>query len=211
MKIKSCGVVATALLFIPALGFANDAKTYSHASEYQVAILDQNLRGATESDVTLGKNMTDAKLGPGVQRIHLLHTDAGDYLVEAPINKGLTFLSAMGSIAYNPAKTYPNKWFLDNVQPGTKVLFLSQPFGATLQQLRRLALGELQAAGVLRIEIPEAKSLAAADAEGPNVLLEAIEDEISRHSPGSMLPGTVGVSRAPAALPNRAQPLNLRG
>jgi hypothetical protein len=32
----------------------------------------------------------------------------------------------MGSSAYNPAKTVHNKWFLDNVQPGTKVLFASQ-------------------------------------------------------------------------------------
>src|SRR5208282_3051821 len=69
--------VATALLFIPALGFAKDAKTYKHASEYQVAILDQNLRVETGNDVTLGKNTTDAKLGPGGQGIHLLHTDAG--------------------------------------------------------------------------------------------------------------------------------------
>jgi hypothetical protein len=130
MKVtKECCVVravATALLFIPALSFAKDAKTYKHAPEYQVAILDQNLRVETGSDVTLGKNTTDAKLGPGGQGIHLLHTDAGDYRVEAPVNKGLTFLSAMGSNASNPAKTYHNKWFLDNVQPGTKVLFASE-------------------------------------------------------------------------------------
>ncbi|MBZ5688985.1 MAG: hypothetical protein LAP86_28595 [Acidobacteriia bacterium] len=127
--INECCVVmavAAALLFIPALGFAKDAKTYKHASEYQVAILDQNLRVETGSDATLGKNTTDAKLGPGGQGIHLLHTDAGDYRVEAPVNKGMTFLSAMGSNASNPAKTYHNKWFLDNVQPGTKVLFAAE-------------------------------------------------------------------------------------
>jgi hypothetical protein len=118
--------VATALLFIPALGFAKGSKTYKHASEYQVAILDQNLRVSTGSDVTLGKNATDAKLGSGGQGIHLLHTDAGDYRVEAPINKGLSILSALGSNAYNPPVTYHNKWFLDNVQPGTKVLFASE-------------------------------------------------------------------------------------
>lgn len=99
MKVTPCRALATALLFIPALGFAKDAKTYKHASEYQVAILDENLRVATGSDVTLGKNITDAKLGPGGQGIHLLHTDAGDYRVEAPINKGLSILSAMGSNA----------------------------------------------------------------------------------------------------------------
>ena len=119
MKVAACGAVATVLLFIPCTLFCQNAKTYKHASEYQVAILDQNLRVATGSDVTLGKNTTDAKLGAGGQGIHLLHTEAGDYRVEAPINKGLTMLSAMGSNAYNPAKTFHNKWFLDNVQSGT--------------------------------------------------------------------------------------------
>src|SRR5215469_12528949 len=65
-----------------------------------------------------------------------------------------------------------------------QVLFLGQPFGATLQQLGRLALGQLQAAGVSRIEIPEPEAPAAADAEGPHVLLEALEDVISRHAAG---------------------------
>ncbi len=129
MKVTPCRAVATALLFIPALGFAKDSKTYKHAAEYQVAILDQNLRVATWSDVTLAKNTTDAKLGPGGQGIHLLHTEAGDYRVEAPINKGATFMSAMAAGMANApyaARTYHNKWFLDNVQPGTRVLFASE-------------------------------------------------------------------------------------
>jgi hypothetical protein len=126
MKITACKVAVAALLFIPALGFSKDGKTYQHASQYQVATLDENLRIATGNDVTLGKTMTDAKLSGGSQGIHLLHTDTGDYRVEAPVNKGLTFLSAMGSNAYRPAQTFHNKWFLDNVQPGTKVLFASE-------------------------------------------------------------------------------------
>jgi hypothetical protein len=126
MRVTPRSVVSIILWVFPVLGVAQAVKTYKHASAYQVAILDQNLRVETGSDVTLAKNMTDAKLGPGGQGIHLLHTDAGDYRVEAPVNKGLTFLSAMGSNAYNPAKTYHNKWFLDNVQPGTKVLFSSE-------------------------------------------------------------------------------------
>lgn len=125
MKLTICNAVATALLFAPVLGFGKDTKTFKHASEYQVAILDQNLRVATGSDVTLGKTMTDAKLAGG-QGIHLLHTDAGDFRVEGPINKGLTIVSALGSNAYHPPVTYHNKWFLDNVQPGTKVLFASE-------------------------------------------------------------------------------------
>jgi hypothetical protein len=126
MNVLTCNAVTAALLFIPAFGFGKDTKTYKHPSEYQVAILDQNLRVATGSDVTLARNTTDAKLGPGGQGIHLLHTDSGDYRVEAPVNKGLTILSAMSSSAYNPAKTFHNKWFLDNVQSGTRVLFASE-------------------------------------------------------------------------------------
>jgi len=118
--------VAAALLLVSTLGFAKDGKTYKHASEYQLAILDQNLRVYTGSDATLAKTETDAKLGAGGQGIHLLHTDAGDYHVEAPVNKGMSFLSAMASNARNPAVVYHNKWFLDNVQSGTKVLFASE-------------------------------------------------------------------------------------
>jgi len=126
MKVAICMAVSTTLLLIPVFGLGKDAKTYKHTSEYQVAILDQTLRVATGNDVTRAKNTTDAKLGPGGQGIHLLHTDAGDFRVEAPVNKGLTFLSALGSNAYTPAQTYHNKWFLDNVQPGTKVLFAAE-------------------------------------------------------------------------------------
>ena len=128
MNVTIYRAVAAAFLFVPALGFAKDAKTYKHASEYQVAILDQNLRVATGSDVTLAKTTTDAKLGAGGQGIHLLHTDAGDYRVEAPVNKGavISVGNGRGSNASYPARTYHNKWFLDNVQPGTKVLFASE-------------------------------------------------------------------------------------
>jgi len=126
MKVTHCTAMVTALLLFPTLVIAKEGKTYKHASEYQVAILDQNLRVATGNDVTLGKSVTDAKLNGGGQGIHLLHTDAGDYRVEAPINKGLSIMSALGSNAYHPAVTYHNKWFMDNVQPGTKVLFAAE-------------------------------------------------------------------------------------
>lgn len=126
MKIITYGVLATALLPVSILGFATNAKSYKHASSYKVAILDQNLRVATGSDVTLGKTTTDAKLGGGGQAIHILHTDAGDYRVEAPINKGLSIVSAMATRPPYPAQTIHNKWFMDNVQPGTKVLFASK-------------------------------------------------------------------------------------
>ena len=118
-------LLAILLSLVPP-AFAKDAKTYKHASQYQVAILDQNLRVATGSDVTLSRTTTDAKLDQGGQGIHLLHTEAGDYRVEAPVNKGLSFLSAMASNAYNPPVTVHNKWFMDGVQPGTKVLFAAE-------------------------------------------------------------------------------------
>lgn len=104
----------------------NAQKTYKHTAQYQVAILDQNLQVVTGGDQTLAKTQTGAKLGGGGQGIHLLHTDAGDYRVEAPVNKGMTFLSAMASNANHPAQTFHNGWFLDNVQAGTKVLFASE-------------------------------------------------------------------------------------
>jgi len=123
---KISAIVPILLLVASMVAYAKDAKTYKHAPQYQVAILDQNLRVATGSDVTLARTGTDAKLGGGGQGIHLLHTDGGDYRVEAPVNKGLSILSAMGSNAYHPAQTFHNKWFMDNVQPGTKVLFASE-------------------------------------------------------------------------------------
>lgn len=126
MKKLSNFVALAVALLSPALGFSKDAKSYKHASQYQVATLDQNLRVETGSDVTLAKTQTDAKLGGGGQGIHLLYTPKGNYRVEAPINKGLSILSAMGSNAYHPAQTFHNKWFMDNVQSGTKVLFASE-------------------------------------------------------------------------------------
>jgi hypothetical protein len=127
MRIVTRRATATLVLALPSgMLFAQSMKTYKHAPQYQLAILDQNLRVATGSDLTLGKTQTDAKLSPGGQGIHLLHTDEGDYRVEAPVNSGATFLSALGSNAYHPAQTIHNKWFLDNVQSGTKVLFASE-------------------------------------------------------------------------------------
>jgi len=78
---------------------------------------------ATGGDVTLAKTTTDAKLGAGGQSIHILHTRAGDYRVEAPVNTAMTLISALGSKAYNRGQTFHNKWFMDDVQPGTTVLF----------------------------------------------------------------------------------------
>lgn len=128
MKFRTYAAITyfSALSVTCLLSAESPAKTYKHASQYQVAVLDQSLRVETGNDVTLSRTSTDAKVSGGGQGIHLLHTDAGDYRVEAPVNKGLTFLSAMSAGMSNvpsTAQTFHNKWFLDTVQPGTKVLF----------------------------------------------------------------------------------------
>ena len=118
--------LATLVVLLCAAPALHAQKTYKHSAEYIVAILDQNLSVQTGSDATLGKSQTDAKLSGGGQGIHLLHTDSGDYRVEAPVNKGASFMSALAAGMANvpaAATTYHNKWFLDGVQPGTKVLF----------------------------------------------------------------------------------------
>jgi hypothetical protein len=121
-----CSIFAVALS--TTFSFAKDTKTYRHAAQYQMGTLDKSFRITTGSDVTLGKTQTDAKLDDGGQGIHLLYTDAGNYRVEAPVNKGRTFALALAAgMAERPydAKTIHNKWFLDGVQSGTKVLFAS--------------------------------------------------------------------------------------
>ncbi len=105
------------------IAFAGGQKTYKHASEFQVAILDQTIRVYTGSDATLGHSSTDAKLDQGGQGVHFLHTDSGDYRVEAPVNTGATILAAMATPQYQRAPTIHNKWFLDKVQSNTNVLF----------------------------------------------------------------------------------------
>jgi len=135
MIVTPCRAVVTALLFIPALGFGKDAKTYKHASQYQVAVLDQSTRIHTGTDVTTSKTPTAAKLDAGGQSFHFLHTDQGDFRVEAPVNKGRSFAAALAVgmansnrpyWAQEQAVTIHNKWFLDGVQPGTNVLFASK-------------------------------------------------------------------------------------
>ena len=123
----SCALLSPFLICPIAL--AGGSKTYKHASEYQVAVLDETIRLQTGSDATLGHTSTDAKLDQGGQGVHFLHTDAGDYRVEAPVNSGATILAAMGTPAYQRAPTIHNKWFLDKVQPNTQVLFASKCAG----------------------------------------------------------------------------------
>ena len=97
-------------VLLSATGYAQ--KTYNHASEYQVAVLDENARVSTGTDATLGKTGTDAKLDQGGQAFHFLHTDHGNYRVEAPVNKGASFLSALSAPNGSTPITYHNKMVL---------------------------------------------------------------------------------------------------
>jgi hypothetical protein len=117
-----------AVLVLAGSAFAQKEKTYNHASEYKVAVLDENIKVGSvfSTDQTLGKTRTDAKLGTAGQGFHFLHTAQGNYRVEAPVNTGMSILSAMASDRYHPAVTYHNKWFLDNVAAGTNVLFAAR-------------------------------------------------------------------------------------
>ena len=115
-----------ALITLAPLALSAQDKTYKHASQYQIAILDQNVSVYTGNDQTLARSQTDAKLGLVGQNIHILHTDSGDYRIEAPVNKGMSVMSVLAAgMVDRPyaAQTIHNKWFLDNVQQGTRVLF----------------------------------------------------------------------------------------
>src|SRR6516225_43379 len=61
------------------------------------------------------------------------------------------------------------------------VLLFREPLGAASEKFGRLALAQLQAAGVFRIDAVQAKALALGDAEGINVFLDAVQDLSSRH------------------------------
>ena len=122
MRLRAfCALLSSAL--VCHIAAAGGGKTYKHAVEYQVAVLDQTIRLHTGSDATIGHTSIDAKLDEGGQGVHFLHTDNGDYRVEAPVNSGATILAAMATPTYQRAPTIHNKWFLDKVQPNTNVLF----------------------------------------------------------------------------------------
>lgn len=119
---KYTALSITILLLIPAFGFA-ETKTYKHASEYQMGILEVTIRKEFSNQVTIAKTVTDRNLSSGGMGFKILSTDAGIYRVEPPVNKGMSILSALGD--KNPT-TYHNKWFLDSVEPGTNVLFAAE-------------------------------------------------------------------------------------
>ena len=92
---KKAVLLAVLIHLLVTFSIAEDQKTYKHASEYRAAILDENLRVSTGSDVTLAKTTTDAKLDRGGQGMNFLHTETGDYRVEAPVNKGRSFFASI--------------------------------------------------------------------------------------------------------------------
>jgi hypothetical protein len=62
------------------------------------------------------------------------------------------------------------------------ILLFRQPCNAALEELRGLALVQLQATGVARIEVLEPEALAFGDAEWVDVLLYTVEDLLPRHA-----------------------------
>ena len=63
------------------------------------------------------------------------------------------------------------------------VLLFRQPRDAALEEVRGVALVQLQAAGVPRIEVLQPEAFAFGDAERVDVFLDTIEDFLSRHAP----------------------------
>src|SRR5262249_62328164 len=61
------------------------------------------------------------------------------------------------------------------------VLLFREPLGAASEKFGRLALAQLQAEGISRIDAVQAEALALGDAEGINVFLDALQDLSSRH------------------------------
>jgi hypothetical protein len=60
-------------------------------------------------------------------------------------------------------------------------LLFREPLGPTLEEFGRLALVELQAAGIARVEILQSETLALGDPERIDVLFDAVEDIPPRH------------------------------
>ena len=67
------------------------------------------------------------------------------------------------------------------------VLLFREPLGAASEKFGRLALAQLQAAGVCRIDALQAEALALDNAEWVDVLLDAVQDLLSRHGTVSPL------------------------
>jgi hypothetical protein len=61
------------------------------------------------------------------------------------------------------------------------VLLFREPLGAAREQLGRLALAQLEAAGISRIEALQTEALALPNAERIDVFLDAVEDLSSCH------------------------------
>src|SRR6516162_9579187 len=74
------------------------------------------------------------------------------------------------------------------------ILLLREPLGAALEEFGRLALVQLEAAGVAGIEVLQLEVLAFGDAERVDVFLDAVEDFLSCH-------GTISLSRRRSVMP----------
>ena len=71
------------------------------------------------------------------------------------------------------------------------VLLFREPLGAASEKFGRLALTQLQAAGVCRIDALQAQALALGNAEWVDVFLDAVQDLASRHGTVSFGKGAI--------------------
>ena len=98
---------------------AESTKSYKHAAQFITGILDETWELSNGQDATLGRSSTDNKISGGSQGVYYIHTDEGNYRVEAPLNSGMNILSAMAGYG----DVYHNRWFMDYQKPGDEVLF----------------------------------------------------------------------------------------
>jgi hypothetical protein len=59
------------------------------------------------------------------------------------------------------------------------ILLPCEPLRSALEKLRRPALSQLQAAGVVRVEILQTKALALGDSKRVNIFVDAVKDLFS--------------------------------
>jgi hypothetical protein len=71
------------------------------------------------------------------------------------------------------------------------VLFFRQPCRTALEEVRRLALAQLQAAGIGRIKVLQPEALAFSDTKRADVLLYTVEDLFSWHAAAPFYGGEI--------------------
>jgi hypothetical protein len=109
--------VAVALIFLGGTAFAKD-----HSAKYQVGTLTETNR---IQDVNIyGSALANASTAFSHNQ-HLVETDEGVYVIEAPTSAGGSILMAMATNNQAPSDIHI-RWFMDDMHSGDKVLFYSE-------------------------------------------------------------------------------------